>query len=65
MRLIEGQLKPLLRIGLAFILVWFFFGMTSGILTGLLRLGIVTSLSFGSWILIMRVFYPATRENLK
>lgn len=63
MRFVESQLKPLIRIGLAFLLVWFYHGMTSGIFSGVLRLGVVVALAFGTWILIMRIFFPASTDS--
>lgn len=57
-KVLTGQVKPLLRIALAFGLVWFVNGVTEPFASGILRFVIVVSVSFGLWIIVMRTLYP-------
>lgn len=56
-RLLTGQIKPLLRILLAFGLVWFTNGLISPYLDGAPRFLAVVALSFGLWLIVMRTLF--------
>lgn len=62
-QLFSGQLKPLLRIGLAFGLVWLFNGLTKSVLTGWVRFGTILALSIGMWVLIMRILFSVEASS--
>ena len=62
-RVLSGQIKPLFRLGLAFVLVWFFHGLTTSILEGGVQLLAVISLSAGVWLVAMRSLFPAQRKT--
>lgn len=58
MDIFKDQLMPLVRIAGAFALVWFYHGVTAGLLSGHIRLFIVIVLSILTWIVLFRSFSP-------
>lgn len=57
-RVLSGQVKPLLRIALAFGLVWFVNGIANPFVSGILQFVMVVTISFGLWIIVMRTLFP-------
>lgn len=53
---------PLVRILGAFALVWFYHGLTEGLVSGLLRLVVVVALAFLTWVVVLRSFSPLLED---
>jgi len=62
-KLLTGQLKPMLRILLAFGLVWFVNGVSAPYFAGGARFLVVVVVSFGLWVIVMRTLFPARPDD--
>lgn len=59
MDLTGPALKPLVRIGLTFAVVWFYHALTASFLSGWSRTAVVVLLAIPTWVVLVRLLFPA------
>jgi hypothetical protein len=62
--MVTPALKPLLRLGLAFAVVWFYQALTSSFVSGMTQLALVVLLSVATWLVVARAVFPVNGDGL-
>ncbi|WP_266075766.1 hypothetical protein [Haladaptatus caseinilyticus] len=58
-------LKPLLRLGLTFAIVWFYLGLTGTWFDGWPRVLVTIALGIPTWLVVSRALFPASDSDLR